>query len=291
MDVGLIKIIMRNSFLKVGNCPVFGFAVAIMTAMIMIVSSPSGAGAADSLLSEKEAASLSEGNFAETIKKGNCIVMYYRSDDAVKQLEGMTPLQWGDFWMRGMIEFRDRLGSSIKFYKVNWRSFSPESMSRIRSDLGTTAKYPDSPTFAVYTRYNTKPSRVRGPGRPDMYPRVIHDLMDDFTPIVNKEKAEFLFTGWLITDTQSERINVVRERKEDILFNGKSESVQVLNFRSRSEGGFACSYERIYAKDGKLIGSIEDYGPYGRYGYFDYDRTGRFQYRVRYPAGSEGKQQ
>ena len=260
----------------------------IMAVVTMTAFSPSYAGAAASLLSEKEAASLTEDNFAETIKKGNCIVMYYRSDDAVKQSEGMTPLQWGDFWMRGMIEFRGRLGSEVKFYKVNWRGFSPGSMSRIRSELTTTAQNPDNPMFAVYTRFNSKPSRVRGLGRPDMYPWVIHDIMDDFMPIAKKEKGDYLFTGWLITDTQSERINVVNERKEEITFNGRTESVQVLNYRSQPRGGFACSYERIYAKDGKLIGSIEDYGPYGRYGYFDYDRSGRFQYRVRYPAGSEG---
>ncbi|MHB8846042.1 MAG: hypothetical protein ACYC7L_14985 [Nitrospirota bacterium] len=264
------------------------FSAIIMTAVILTVSSPVRAEAADSLLSEKEAVSLTESSFAETIRKGNCIVMYYRSDDVMKQSEGMTPLQWGDFWMRGMIEFRGRLGSEIQFYKVNWRSFSPGSMSRIRSDLATSANYPDNPTFAVYTRYNSRPSRVRGLGRPDMYPWVIHDLMDDFMPVAKKEKGDYLFTGWLITDTQSERINVVNERKEEITFNGKPESVQVLTYVSRPRGAFACTYERIYTKDGRLIASIEDYGPYGKYGYFDYDRTGRFQYRVRYSAGSEG---
>lgn len=265
-------------------------SAVVMAAAIITAFSPSDAGAADSLLSEKEVVSLIEVNFAEAIKKGNCIVMYYRSDDAMKHSEGMTPLQWGDFWMRGMIEFRDRMGSSIKFYKVDWRNFSAGSMDRIRSDLATTARYPDSPTFAVYTRFNSKPSRVRGLGRPDMYPWVIHDLMDDFMPIAKKEKGDYLFTGWLITDTQSEHINVVRERREDITFNGKPESVQILNYRSQPRDGFACAYERMYARDGKLIGSIEDYGPFGRYGYFDYDRSGRFQYRVRYPAG-EGKPQ
>lgn len=243
---------------------------------------------AESTLTEKEAPLLMESQFADAVKKGNSIVMYYTSDDTAKGPWGMTPVQQGDYWMRGMLAFRERLGSAIKFYRVNWKGFSPESISRIKSDLTATANYPDSPAFAVYTKYNTRPSRVRTPGRPDMFAWFIHDAMDDFMPIAKKNKAEYLYTGWLVTDMQSDWIHVVNERKEEIDFNGKSENVHIISFLSKPHEGFSCAYERIHARDGSLIGSIESYGPHGKFGYFDYDRTGKFQYRVTYPAG-EGK--
>jgi hypothetical protein len=244
---------------------------------------------AESSLSEKEASLLTESQFADAVKKGNCIVMYYTSDERSAGGAGsMTPVQQGDQWMRAMIAFRDRLGAAIRFYRVNWKGFSQESIVRIKSDLATTAAYPASPTFAVYTKYDAKPARVRAAGRPDMYAWFIHDVMDDFMPISKRDKGEFLFTGWLVTDVQSEHINVVNERKEEIVFGGKPENVQIVSFVSLSRDGFGCTYEKIYTRDGRLLGSIEDYGPYGTFGYFDYDRTGKFQYRVTYPA-REGK--
>ncbi len=60
-------------------------------------------------------------------------------------------------------------------------------------------------------------------------------------------------------------------------FSGKAESVQVINHMSQPYGGLSCEYENIFARDGRVLGSIENYGKQNRFEYFDYDRTGTFQ--------------
>jgi hypothetical protein len=131
-------------------------------------------------------------------------------------------------------------------------------------------------------------SRIRGPLRPDALPWLVHSILEYYIHSIRTDKGEYLRSGWLLTDTNLPFINVVNERKGKIELNGRTEQVQIINYVSKTYEGSSYTYERIYAHDGRLIGSIESYGPYGRFGYFDYDGTGKFQYRVRYPMG-EGK--
>lgn len=249
--------------------------------------------AADSLLTEKEAPLLREKEFAEAVKKGNCIIMYYMPDGNSKSIMGMNPLQLGDYWMRAMIAFKESMGSLVRFYRVNWKDFSPEAKKRIRTDLGAGDSIPGNPLFAVYPSYNAKPSRVRGPVRPDLYTWFLHEIMDDYMPISKKEKGDYLYAGWMITNTSAPFINVANEWKESIEFNGKSETVQIIKYVSQNHDGLSCEFERIYARNGKLLGSLESCGKYGKFGYFDYDNTGKYQYRMKYDgqAEKEKKQQ
>lgn len=264
----------------------------ILWAVLLAATTVSAAQAADSLLMEKEVPLLTEKTFADVIKKGNCIVMYYEPDGNAAGMMGMNPLQLGDYWMRSMIKFRDHMGSLVKFYRVNWKGFSPESMKRIRTDLGSGESLPANPTFAVYSSFNTKPSRVRGPVRPDLYTWFLHDIMDDYMPISKKPKGDYLYAGWMITDTSAQFINVANERKDEIEFAGRSETVQIIKYISRYFDGVSCEFERLYARNSKLLGSIESCGKYGKFGYFDYDNTGKFQYRVKYDvAADKGQKQ
>ena len=265
----------------------------ILWTVLLVAAALSAAQAEDSLLTEKEAPLLRENNFSDLIKKGNCIVMYYEPDGTSGTVMGMTPLQLGDYWMRGMMKFREQMGSVVKFYRVNWKDFSPAAMERIKSDLGSGASRPASPMFAVYAAYNAKPSRVRAPVRPDLYALFLHDIMDDFMPISRKPNGDYLYAGWMVTDTTLPFINLMSERKDSFEFNGKSVTVQIIKYASHPYENISCEYERIYSWEGKLLGSIENCGKYGKFGYFDYDGTGKFQYRVKYDgqAEKEKKQQ
>ncbi len=55
-----------------------------------------------------------------------------------------------------------------------------------------------------------------------MFAWFIHEIMDDFMPVVKKDRGDYLYTGWMVTDMQSERINAVNERKEEIGFSGRT---------------------------------------------------------------------
>ena len=266
---------------------------AVLWTVLLLAGALSTAQAADSLLTEKEAPLLQEKTFAAVIRKENCIVMYYGPGGNAPVIMGMDPLQLGDYWVRAMIAFRDKMGSLVKFYRVNWKGFSPDAMKRIRADLGSGDKLPGNPTFAVYPSYSAKPSRVRVPVRPDLYTWFLHDIMDDYMPISKRPNGDYLYAGWMITDTSAQFINVANERKDEIAFAGKTVTVQRIKYASPSYEGVSCEYERLYALDGRLLGSIESCGKYGTFGYFDYDNTGKYQYRVKYDgqAEKEKKQQ
>jgi hypothetical protein len=113
-------------------------------------------------------------------------------------------------------------------------------------------------------------------------PWFVHEVMGHFIYAVRTDKGDYLRGGWMFTDTNATFISLTDARKESREFNGRTETVQVINFVSRPYEGFACEYERIYSSDGRLLASIENYGKNGKFGYFDYDRTGKMQYRVKY---------
>lgn len=245
------------------------------------------AGAAVSTLTEKEAPALSEDRFAGVIKNEHCFVLYYDAavestdDEAGKQF-GATPQQLADRLMKSMIAMTDRIQSSGRFYKVNFRGFSSDSLAGILSDTATDQKRPESPSIVAYVLNRPIAYRFRGTARPDMLPWLVHEIIGHFIHAAKTSKGEYLYDGWTFTDTNANFISLVDSRKESMEFNGRTETVQVVTFASRPYDGFACVYERISSSDGRLLASIENYGKNGKFGYFDYDRTGKMQYRVKY---------
>ena len=165
---------------------------------------------------------------------------------------------------------------------MNCKGFSPESIARILSDTATDRKRPESPSIVTYVLNRPIAYRFRGIARPDMLPWLVHEVMGHFLYAARTDKGDYLPGGWTFTDTNATFISLIDARKEDREFNGRTETVRVVTFASRTYEGFACEYERIYASDGRLLASIENYGQNGKFGYFDYDRTGKMQYRVKY---------
>jgi hypothetical protein len=194
----------------------------------------------------------------------------------------MAPVQIGDLLMRTMIAFRDRTASSIKFYKVNWKNFPEDAMVKIRFDVASVYKRPENPSFAAYSGKGGVTAQVKGASRPDTLTWSVNDMLDELVPSVKSGKGEYLYAGWAITDTAAKYINLADMRKESMDLNGKTETVNITTYKSLGYDDLQCTYERVYAANNKLIGSIESCGAYGKVGYFDYDRMGRMQYRVKY---------
>ena len=267
--------------------------MAIMFVLQAFLAAPP-AGAADSTLTEKEAPTLSEDRFAGVIRNEHCIILYYdsavesRDDEAWNQFKA-TPQQLADRLMKAMIAMADRVQASGRFYKVNCKGFSSDSIARILSDTATIQKRPESPSIVTYVLNRPIAYRFRGTARPDMMPWFVHEIMGYFIYAVKTDKGDYLRGGWTFTDTSASFISLTDARKESREFNGRTEPVQVFNFASRPYEGFACEYERIYSSDGRLLASIENYGKNGKFGYFDYDRTGKMQYRVRYNTKGNGE--
>jgi len=255
----------------------------VLSALFLVVAVSSAMEAEFALVHEKD--------FDETVKFGRCIVLFDNMDSQSKNhrsLSGSTPPQFVGQLMREVVSFRDRIAASIQMYKVQWKDRSTVPVSRARSDADYSTQDPRNPVFVTYDVNGAVVSRIKGTLRPAALPMLVHGIMDYYIHSIRTDKGDFLRSGWLITDTNASFVNLVNERKEDREFNGKTEQVQVISYVAGPYEGTNYNYERIYAKDGRLLGSIESYGPYGKFGYFDYDRTGKFQYRVRYPAG-EGK--
>jgi len=262
---------------------------ACLLLLLAIFAAPP-ADAAMSTLTEKEAPTLSEERFANVIRNEHCIILYYdpadetRDDEASKQFSA-TPQQLADRLMQAMIAMADRIQSSGRFYKVKYKGFSPDSIARILSDTATVQKRPESPSIVTYVLNRPIAYRFRGIARPDMLPWFVHEVMGRFIYPAKTEKGEYLPGGWTFTDTKATFISLTGSRKENRELNGRTEAVTVFTFVSRPYEGFACEYERTYSSDGRLLASIENYGKYGTFGYFDHDRTGKMQYRVKYKGG------
>ena len=245
--------------------------------------------AGGSLLTEQEAPLLAEDRLPDVLRTEHCIILYYNPDtegrdDGAKNQFGATPQQLADQLMRGMIALADRVQSSVKFYKVNWKGFSASTMERIRADVGTLQKQPESPSIVTYVLNQPIAHRFSGTARPDMMPWYVHEIMDYFIHAIRTEKGDYLRGGWMFTDTNQVFVSLANMRKESRDMNGRAENVQIINYVSRTYERFACRYERIYRADGRLFASIEDYGKYGKIGYFDYDGMGKMQYRVKYKS-------
>lgn len=236
---------------------------------------------------------IQEKDVDQTVKFGLCILLFFntdihdRNDQDMKNLYGTTLLQFTDQLMSEVMAFKERIASSVKVFKVNRKLWPGDSGSRTRFAAGPIPLDPENPVFVTYDVNGAIATRINGPLRPDALTWLVHGILDYYIHSIRTDKGEFLRVGWLITDTKLSFINLVNERKGSIEFNGKTEHVQIINYASTPYEGASYTYERIYTKDGRLLGSIESYGPYGKFGYFDYDRTGKFQYRVRYPSGEE----
>lgn len=248
----------------------------------------------ESLLTGKEVPSLEEHDFGDAVKRDDCIVMYYNSDfrqddEAAKKTYGLTAQRLGDDWMRGLLAFQRQEGLSLKLYKVDWKGFSADSIDTIRSDTGSLYRRPESPSYVAYIDGGTRKFAIRGPARPDMQAWFVNEMLSHSIAVVKTDKGEFMRgRGWLITDTNAKYINLTGMRRERMELNGVSENVQIITYESSPYNGISCSYEGMFAGQGKLIGMNETCGQNPKTGYFDFDRTGKMQYRVRSagPGGS-----
>ncbi len=260
--------------------------MAIMPVLLMLLAPPP-TGAAESVLTEQEAPTLSEGRFPGVLRNEHCIILYYDSADKSVDAEAWdlfreTPQQLADRLMKGMIAMADRVQTSGKFYKVNYKGFSADSLAKVLSDTAAAGKRPEGPSIVTYVLNRPIAYRFRGTARPDMVPWLVHEIMGYFIYAVKTEKGEYLRGGWTFTDTNASFISLTGSRKETREFNGRTEPVQVFTFASRPYDGFVCEYERIYSSDNRLLASIENYGKNGKFGYFDFDGAGKMQYRVKY---------
>jgi len=229
-----------------------------------------------------------------TIKLGHCIILFVHTDQHdmndwnKKSVYSATPLQFLDQLLREMMAFRERISSPVKIYKANGRQWTAVPEIGVHSSAGLSPQDPKKPLFVTFDVKGAATSRINGPLRPDALIWLVHSIMEYYTHSIKTDKGEFLRAGWLITDTRLPFINLVNERKGNFKINGRTEQVQIINYESTPQEGASYHFERIYAMDGRLLGSIESYGSLGTFGYFDYDGTGKFQYRVRY-LSVEGK--
>jgi hypothetical protein len=205
-----------------------------------------------------------------------------------KSLFGATTVQFADQVLKETMAFRERISSSVRIYKADWTQWLANPDSKVHAAAGLSPQDTKGPLFATYDVHGAVTSRISGPLRPDALPWLVHSIMEYYTHSIRTDKGDFLRQGWLITDTRLPFINLVNVRKGSLSMNDRTEEVQINNYVSTLHEGSGYRYERIYATDGRLLGSIESYGPYGTFGYFDYDGTGKFQYRMRY-LSFEGK--
>ena len=240
-------------------------------------------------MQEKDVPSLDERNFAETVNKQDCIVMYYNSgpneeDAEARGTYGMSAQRLGDEWMLALRAFQQKHMIPLRLYKVNWKDFSSESLGTIRVHTESILKKPESPSFVAYRDGGGTRFAVRGPARPDQKARFVNEMMANFVVAVKTEQGELLWQGWEIPDTKIKYINVVDARKDEMVFNGVKENVQVVTNRSVVYNGYSCSYESIYSGSRVLLGISESCGKKGTVRYFDYEKSGKMRYRLRGPA-------
>lgn len=258
--------------------------IFLLAASFLAGISPAGA---EPAAAGREVPSLTEVAFTRTIRDADCIVLYANellaaeSDAEYQRAYGMNSLQVGERLMKSIADFVKRTGAPVDLYRVSWAHFSPEAVNTLTADFSASLGRP-LPAMFTASKNGEKPSKVKGPIRLDAETWFVHKMTEDFTPFTKKPNGDYLESGWLITDTKRPFIRMVNERKESQVINGKNETVQVISYQSAPFEGDSLSFERIFLLNGKLIGSIESYGKYGKAGYFDYDNTGKMQYRVRY---------
>ena len=225
--------------------------------------------------SDTEFLFLQEKDLAETVKRGYCIILFEVLEQTGKAGAGKKTVLEASTQpfikevMRSVSAFRERIASSVKLYQV-----------RVKDLPGGTA-------FVTYNFDGAEVTHIAGPFRPDALPWLVHEILGYYIQAIPTEQGEYLRAGWLVIDTNASYINVISERKEEHAVGGKMESVQIITYHSTPGGAASFEVERTYGRDGRLLGSIELYGPYGKFGYFDYDRTGKFQYRIKYPSGEK----
>ncbi len=265
---------------------------AAMALLVLMMLFGNKALALDSSLTEREAKTLIEGNLPDALRVGNCIIMYYNSESPSTPAEqdnpyGSSPIELGDRLMRSLIAMRDETGASLSFYKVNWKNFSETAITKIRSDVSSVMKRPESPSFAAYAQAGAILFTVRGMPRPDVHAFFIGELMTEFIPSMRTDKGEYLRTGWPVMNTNKQYISLADMRQAEVDLSGMTEKVRIVTSRSREYDKNSCEFEELYLTNGKRVGSIENYGKYGKIGYFDYDGTGKLQYRVKYKREAE----
>jgi hypothetical protein len=201
--------------------------MAIMLLLQALLAAPP-AGAAESTLTEKEAPTLSEDRFTGVIRNEHCIILYYdsaverRDDEAWNQFKA-TPQQLADRLVKAMIAMADRVQASGRFYKVNCKGFSSDSIARILSDTATVQKRPESPSIVTYVLNRPIAYRFRGTARPDMMPWFVHEVTGYFIYAVRTDKGDYLRGGWTFTDTNAS-FSLTDARKESREFNGRTET-------------------------------------------------------------------
>ena len=212
----------------------------------------------------------------ETIKTGHCIILYevstqpLHTGEKAKSIMSTTNHRMIDDVMKAVAAFKERISSSVKLYRI------------------TVKDMPWAPAFVTYDLSGKEVSRISGPFRADALPWLVHEILGYYTHSIPTDKGEFLRAGWMANNTNASYVNVVNVRKEEVELYGKTDTVQIVNYSSTPSGETSFAIERTFAGDGRTVSSIETYGVIGKFGYFDYDRTGKFQYRVRYQSG-EGK--
>lgn len=262
---------------------------------------------------EKDIPLLSEQEFLSAAGSGRCIILFQGADliepkygrhrtiePKGKRLRGsepkserprdnavMVPQPFVNELAKQLFLFKERIASSVKFARVDGKGYSADTLTRIRNDAALLPKEP-GPVFVTYDFNGAAVSRVKGPFRPDALPWLVHEIMGYYVHLIKTEQGEYLRAGWLTTDTNSSFINLVGEKKEDRERSGKVERIQIIDYVSTPREGTTYRFQRIFGADGKLLGSLESYGDLGTFGYFDHNRTGKLQYRVKYPA-QQGK--
>jgi len=184
--------------------------------------------------------------------------------------------------VKHLLLFKERISSSVKLARVDGKGYTAETLTRIRNEAALLPAE-QGPVFVTYDFNGAVVSRIKGPFRPDAMPWLVHEIMGFYIHSIGTEKGDYLRTGWLMTDTSSSFINLVGEKKEDRELGGKVERVQIIDYVSTPREGAACRFQRTFGADGKLLGSLESYGDQGTFGYFDHDRSGKLQYRVKHP--------
>jgi hypothetical protein len=229
---------------------------------------------------------IAENEFERTLRGADCIVLYdndslSHDDEELQRVYGADAHGAAAKELGRLAGLVARTGLPVEVYRISWREFSDDHMQRIRADIASALDGTTPPTVFVLYR-NGKPLKVKLPVRPDAEAAFVHKILEDFLPQVKKEGADYLEAGWLVTDVKKPYIHLVGERKATVPTPAGKQQVQIVTYTSALYQGDSSTFERIFLPNGRLLGSIESCGKYGKAGYFDYDSAGKMQYRVKY---------
>jgi hypothetical protein len=261
---------------------------AVFAGLLFLLACPLAAPAEESSLSEQDVPSLAQADIPGAIKRSDCVIMYYTSDrsenDAdARKVYGQSGQRLADEWMRALLAFQRQEALNVKLYKVNWKGMSPDTINRIRFDAGSLYPAPESPTFISYIDGGAGKFAIPGPARPDRLSWFVNEMLSHTIATVRTPRGEFMRgPGWSYTDTKARYIGLIGMRKGPLPVPGGEQEVQVLSYESSLFNGSQCSYESFYSRTGALIGIVEACAKDAGTGYFDLDRSGRLQYRVRF---------